>query len=168
MTRLTRFALAILDALDGLCRRSRRPSAESKIRITVIGAEETAAALDALGALAASLPSDPEPETITELVAGTPAAPPPVAPSGNPRVLGHMLVCPGVGAVAWVGVGVPREGRDGVADAQVGWARRMPVHIDDVLVVPTEDGARSLLWAIRWAVPPTTEVLPVVVGTGAR
>lgn len=91
-----------------------------------------------------------------------------MAPSGTPRVLGHMLVCPGVGAVAWVGVGVPREGRDGAADAQVGWARRLPVHIDDVLVVPTEDGARSLLWAIRWAVPPTTEVLPVIVAAGAR
>lgn len=146
MDRVSRCVLAILNALDGLARRS--PAEPPR---------------------ASPAPADPEPETITELLGSPPCAPGPVAPPGNPRVLGHMLVCPGVGAVAWVGVGVPREGRDGAADAadaQVGWARKMPVHIDDVLVVPTDAGARSLLWAIRFAVPPTTEVLPVIVGTG--
>lgn len=149
MTRLARFALAVLAALDLLARRSLPAPPELTC--------------------ASPAPAEPEPETITELLGPSPCAPAPVAPPGNPRVLGHMLVCPGVGAVAWVGVGVPREGRDGAADAtdaQVGWARKMPVHIDDVLVVPTDAGARSLLWAIRWAVPPTTEVLPVIVGTG--
>lgn len=97
-TRLSRFVLAILAALDGLTRRE---------------------PLRASGA-----PADPEPETITELLGPSPCGPGPVASPGNPRVLGHMLVCPGVGAVAWVGVGVPREGRDGAGSPFVAWAHR--------------------------------------------
>lgn len=139
LARLLVFARLVLAALDYLARRPPRREAVER-----------------------------EPETITDLLGEAPVEAPAGPHPDEGRVVGWMLVCPGIGAVAKVGAAIPACGRDGAAWASVAWEARVPVHVSDVLVLPDEAGARSLLWTLRWAVPPTTEVLPVIVATGAR
>ncbi|MCK6549284.1 hypothetical protein L6R52_25805 [Myxococcota bacterium] len=146
MTAVARFVLAILDALDGLARRDLE--------------ERPPEPMCAPGA-----PADREPETISDLVAGTSCEPAPVASPTPPRVLGYVLIAPGTGALVSVGACIPREGRDGEGAPFVGWARQLPERLEDLLVLPSEDAARRLLWSLRMVAPNATEVLPVVVGT---
>lgn len=115
--------------------------------------------IDALRRLRAS--RVPVPEPAPPLVAST--SPRPVEAPVAPRVLGHVLACPGVGALASVAVAIPSCGRDGAGLVYVAWLARVPDRADDMLVMPSAETAQRLLWSIRWAVPATTGIVPVVV-----
>lgn len=108
-------------------------------------------------------PSEREPETITELVGdAVPAPPGDPPPPADLRRLGYVLVVPDLGVVLWVGSNIARAGRDSLGTPMMGLSRGAIPEGQIPLVLPSEDAARALLWAMRGTIPTTAEVLPFV------